>query len=333
MLPCRDAAETLPETIASLRAQSYRDFTVAAVDDGSTDATGAILADWAGDDPRVTVISRPAESVTIAANHAIAASRSPLIARMDADDIAHPRRFEVQLDYMRAHPDLAGCGTHVEMFSSNEVGSGYRRYERWINAVETTAELERAVTIESPIANPSMVIKASVLRALGGYRDVGWPEDYDLVLRVIAAGARLANVPGEPLLRWRIRPDRLSLTAKEYNAAAFRRCRVHFLREVFLPPGRPIVVWGAGKVGKPIARELIRQGTTVTGFVDLDPRKIGQEIHGASVWSPDEFGTKLESKSQPYVLAAVGTPGVRDEIRKALDELGLDEITDYRFCA
>lgn len=333
VLPCRNAALTLPEAIASLRAQTFEDFTVAAVDDGSTDATGEILAAWAAADPRVTVISRPAESVTIAANHAIAASLSPLIARMDADDVALPRRFEAQLAYMRGHPELAGCGTHVEMFSADEVRSGYRRYERWINAVESPEEVERAVTIESPIANPSMMIKASVLRALGGYRDVGWPEDYDLVLRVIAAGARLANVPGEPLLRWRVRPDRLSLTAKEYNAAAFRRCRVHFLREVFLPSDRPVVVWGAGKVGKPLARELIKQGTPVEGFVDLDPRKIGQEIHGAPVWSPAEFGLKLEPGPRPYVLAAVGTPGVRDEIREALDELGFDEIADYRFCA
>lgn len=332
ILPCRDAAATLPETIDSLRAQTFGDFTVAAVDDGSTDATGSILADWAAADPSVTVISRPPESVTIAANHAISASRSPLVARMDADDIAHPRRFEAQVEYLAGHPELAGCGTHVEMFSAGEVRSGYRRYEGWINSIDSPDDVERAVTIESPIANPSMMIKSSVLLALGGYRDVGWPEDYDLVFRVLAAGARLANVPGPPLLRWRVSKGRLSLNDPAYSPAAFRRCRVHFLREAFLPPERPVVVWGAGKVGKPLARELIRQGIPVTGFVDLDPRKIGQEIHGAPVWSPAQFADRL-TQHRPYVLAAVGSPGVHGEIRDALAALGFGELRDFRFCA
>jgi len=175
------------------------------------------------------------------------------------------------------------------------------------------------------------------MHAVGGYRDESWPEDYDLVLRVLAAGGRLANTPGVPLLRWRVRPDRLSLESTAYSPEAFRRCKVHFLRESFLPGTRPVVVWGAGRVGKPLARELIQQGIEVAGFVDLDPRKIGQTIHGAPVWSPAEFASYTENakrpEERPYVLAAVGSPGVRGEIRDALVNLQMEELTDFRFCA
>jgi hypothetical protein len=261
---------------------------------------------------------------------------------MDADDVAHPERFERQLAHLDAHPGLAGCGTHVELFSAGQIHSGYRRYERWINGIETPEDVRRAALVECPIPHPTLVLKTSVYHAVGGYRDMGWPEDHDLVLRILAAGAGLANVAAEmPLLRWRIREDRLSLTSPAYTPAAFRRCRVHFLREVFLPLGRPVVVWGAGRVGKPLARELIRQGTPVAGFVDLDPRKIGQEIHGARVLSPAQFTppggreptSPADSPARPYVLAAVGSAGVRGEIRQALGERGYEELRDFRFCA
>ena len=92
------------------------------------------------------------------------------------------------------------------------------------------------------------------------------------------------------------------------------------------------MVWGAGRVGKPFALELRRQGVVVTAFVDLDPRKIGQEIHGAPVLDPDGFGA-LTRAADPYVLAAVGSPGAREEIRAALGSLGLREIADYRVCS
>jgi glycosyltransferase involved in cell wall biosynthesis len=362
LLPCRDAATTLPETIASLRAQTYDDFEVIAVDDGSTDATGELLTRWAADDPRVTVVEStaarnsdtarqaaaadktPASRLVAALNQAAAAARAALLARMDADDVAHPDRLAAQLAFLEKYPDLAGCGAHVELFSRAEIRSGYRRYERWINAIETREDVERAALIECPLAHPTLVLKKTVFDALGGYRDMGWAEDHDLVLRILAAGARLANVPGEPLLRWRIREDRLSLTSPAYTADAFRRCRAHFLKHAFLPPERPVVVWGAGRVGKPLARELIRQGTPVAAFVDLDPRKIGQEVHGASVLAPREFAARAARAdsppdaatafaARPYVLAAVGSRGVRDDIRAVLAQHGFAEIADYRFCA
>lgn len=337
LLPCHNAAATLRETISSLDAQTLPDFETIAIDDASTDETRLILEAWAARNPRVRVVRGPGQGIVPALQQAISKSRGVLLARMDADDIAAPGRLAMQVRLLDREPALAGCGVHVELFPADGVGSGYRRYEAWLNSVDSVEDVNRNVFIECPIAHPTLVLRRSVMLAVGGYRDMGWPEDYDLVLRVLAAGGRLANVPGAPLLQWRVRPDRLSLVSTAYSPGAFRRCKVHFLRESFLSGERPLVVWGAGRVGKPLARELIQQGIDIAGFVDLDTRKIGQTIHGAPVWSPSEFASQIPTaerpEGRPYVLAAVGSPGARKGIRDALLDLGLKELRDFRFCA
>ena len=194
--------------------------------------------------------------------------------------------------------------------------------------LSTADELARDLFVECPIAHPSMVVRAEAYRRVGGYRRRGWPEDYDLVLRLHARGMRMGNVP-ELLLHWRVTPARLSARSEAYSPAAFRRCKVHFLR-TFVPEGRRLVVWGAGKVGKGFARELVRQGHEIEAFVELDPRKIGQRLHGAPVVEPAALSSRFR---RSYVLIAVGSPGARREIREALCELGFEELRDYRAVA
>jgi len=342
-LPCRNVAPWLPECIESLGSQSLRDFEVVAVNDGSQDETGSILRKWSARDGRVRVIELRDDEVTPstdarlggglvrALNTAVRASRAPFLARMDGDDTARPQRLERQRELLSRRSDLAACGTAVELFPRDAMRGGYERYETWLNGLSRPADLARDLFVECPIAHPTLMIRRSVMWALGGYRDAGWPEDYDLVLRLHAAGMRAANLP-DRLLRWRVRPDRHSLSAERYSAASFRRCKVHYLNHAFLPEGRPLVVWGAGRVGKALARELHSQGSRVAAFVDLDRRKIGQEIHGARVLDPAAFENWL-SRDQPFVLAAVGSAGAREAIRESLQGMGRREIEDYRVCA
>lgn len=331
LLPCRNAAPWLEECLDSLFAQSLPGFEVIAVDDGSSDGTLALLQSVASGQRRLRVLDGEGKGLVAALNRAAAEAAAPLLARMDADDVAHPDRLLAQVEFLACHTPVAACGTAVRLFPESSLGSGYRRYETWLNGLTDERQVLADLLVECPIAHPTLVIRKSVFRALGGYRDLDWPEDYDLVLRLHAAGMRAANLPRQ-LLDWRVHPERHSLRSERYAPQAFRRCKVHFLRAAFLPPGRPIVVWGAGKVGKPLARELLRQGSPVAAFVDLDPRKIGQEIHGAPVLAPHGVEV-LARDSNPYVLAAVGSPGAREEIREALDAIGLTEIDDFRVCS
>ena len=324
LLPVRDAAPYLPECIASLRAQTFEDFEVLAVDDGSTDDSVQILSAWATEDPRVSVIRQAHGGITKALEAGRARARGRYLARMDADDIAEPVRFAEQFALLEGRPELAGCGAGVRYFPRAEVRGGARRYEEWINAIRTPEDVERNLFVECPLAHPTFFLRRSAVAEVGGYVDRGWPEDYDLLLRLWRSGARLAAVE-RVLLRWRIRDDRTSVRNDSYTAGAFRRCKVHYLLDTLARERDGVVIWGAGPIGKAFAREVQEQGGTVRAFVDLDPRKIDQCIHGAPVIPP----SRVDEYRESLAVAAVGQEGARERIRAELESAGWKEVTDF----
>lgn len=324
LLPCRDAAEHLPAAVDSLASQTFRDFEVIAIDDGSRDATPDHLAGWASRDPRVHLVRSDPRGIVPALRDALRLASGEIVARMDADDIAEPTRLERQLDLLDARPEIAACGVGVRYFPRPAVRDGALRYERWLNSLTEPDELARDIFVECPIAHPALMVRREVLLSVGGYCDMGWPEDYDLILRLWATGHGLANV-GEVLLLWRESMGRASRTDPRYSADAFRRCKVQFLRQTLLNDRDGAVVCGAGPTGKAFARELQRQGVEVLAFVDLDPRKIGQQIHGAPVIGADE----VHRYRGALGFAAVGSEGARSRIRAMLTGSGWEEGRDF----
>ena len=320
----RDAAPYLPECIASLRTQTFEDFEVLAVDDGSTDESPQLLSAWAAEDSRVTLVRQAPRGIVHALEVGRNSARGRYLARMDADDIAEPMRFAGQLALLEGRPDLAGCGAGVRYFPRTEVRGGGRRYEDWINAIRTPDDVERNLFIECPLAHPTFFLRADVVAGVGGYVERGWPEDYDLLLRVWRSGGRLAAVD-QMLLQWRIRGDRTSIRHESYTPDAFRRCKVHYLLDTLARDRDGLVVWGAGPIGKAFAREVQQQGGTVRAFVDLDPRKIGQCVHGAPVISP----SGIDRYRASFAVAAVGQEGARSQIRAELESASWKEVTDF----
>jgi hypothetical protein len=243
---------------------------------------------------------------------------------MDADDVSEPGRFAAQRALMESDGALAGCGARVRLFPRGAVRDGARRYEAWLNASSTAEEVAREIFVECPLAHPTFFLDAAAVAAAGGYRDRGWPEDYDLLLRLWRGGGRLAKVP-EPLLRWRERPGRLQRTHAAYAPEAFVGCKVHHLARSLLRGRDGVAVWGAGPVGKTFARALAEAGVAMRAFVEVDPRKIGQEIHGAPVLDTPA-GLALDGVLH---VAAVGQPGARETLRELLSGGGLQEMRDF----
>ncbi len=298
------------------------------MDDGSTDDTAALLERWAANDDRVRVLHQERTGLPEALQAGARVCSGDLIARFDADDVAHPRRFAEQIELLSRQCDLAAVGTHVRYFPRESVGWGARRYERWLNGLVHAESLARDIYVECPLAHPSAMFRRSALEEIGGYRSNGWPEDYDLILRLHTAGARLANVP-KVLHFWREREGRVSRTDSRYSARAFRECKVHHLLDDQLRGRHSVAIWGAGRVGKAFARALAGAGVRIGAFYDIDPAKIGQTVYGAPV---REVARALRPGGE-YLLVAVGAVGARELIRSQLGAAGLREPEEYRCVA
>ena len=331
LLPVFDAGPYLAECLDSLEAQTFGDYEIVAVDDGSADDSGAILVSRARADPRLVVVTRPHEGLIAPLNAGLELCRGDLIARMDADDVAHPRRLEMQVDALAGDPDLDVVSSLVRHFPDSAVGQGFRVYEEWLNSLVEHDEIVRDRFVESPLAHPSVTLRRRSLTALGGYRDLGWPEDYDLWLRLIAAGSRVRKIP-EVLLYWRQHEGRLTRTDRRYAVERFLACKARHLVEGPLHGVSRVVVWGAGQTGRRLSKHLIRGGAPVEAFVDVDPAKVGRTLRSRPIHGPEDLPELLEPKGGVPVVTAVSSRGARTLIRERLGSLGLTETRDF-WCA
>lgn len=325
LLPFRDAADTLREAIESVLAQQRIDaLEVLAIDDGSRDASFAIACAIAEREPRVRVLRTGGAGLVRALELGRRHARGRWIARMDADDVSLPRRLATQVAELRARPRVGALGARVELFADDgAIGEGMARYVSWQNGLVSASEHARDLFVESPLCHPSVVLRREALDEVGGWREVGWAEDYDLWLRLDAAGWELAKVP-EVLLRWRHRPSSATFTSPLYSPDALRRARAAFLAPKLVARGRAVMIWGAGQTGRRLARALETHGVRASGFVDIDPKKIGRTARGVPIEAPDAL-----VRGAATVVVAVGARGAREEVRGHLITRGFVEGDDF----
>lgn len=324
LLPVRDAGAPLRECLDSLAAQRLEDYELIAVDDGSRDGSGERLLERARRDPRLQVLRTPPRGLVPALASALERAGAGLVARMDADDVAHPDRLALQVARMEDEPGLDVLGCRVELVPAVEGGGeGMRAYVEWSNRLLDHQAIARERFVESPLVHPSVVIRAGALRRLGGWRELPGPEDYDLWLRGLEAGLRFAKLP-QVLLGWRDSPGRLTRTDPRYAPERFLQTKLQALLRGPLA-GRAAVVWGAGPIGKHWGRALAAAGVRVSAFVEVDPRKIGALIHGAPV-VPLEAVAGL---ADALHLGAVGQRGARERLRAEAARRGLADGREF----
>ncbi|MBO8140705.1 MAG: glycosyltransferase [Firmicutes bacterium] len=327
VMPVYNGLPYLARAVESLRRQRGVELEIVCVDDGSTDGSREWLARAAAADPRVRVVLCPHNGIVAALNAGLAAARYPLIARMDADDVAHPDRLRLQAALLEGDRSLGVVGTQVRSFPDRAVSPAFRNYEAWNNCLTDPDRIGREIFIESPIVHPSAMYRRDEALELGGYRALPWAEDYDLWLRYHQAGYRLGKVP-RVLLGWRMRPNRLSFADPRCARRAFIHCKAHFLARDARVRAGPVVVWGAGMTGRRLGKALLREGVEIAAFCDISPGKIGRTVFERPVLPVESV-----KDADAFVIAAVGAPGARQDIRARMAAWGRREGADYLFVA
>ena len=219
-----NAQRYLAQTLDSLLAQTLRDFELIVVDDGSNDGSLSVLREYEANDARVRIISRPNTGIVGALNDGLAAAKGQFIARMDADDISMPDRFEKQTAFLSEHPECVLVGSQVLLMDPE----GATLSPKWDTEYTHEGIDQAHLKGRWPLVHPTIMVRRDAFKRIGGYRsEYQFLEDLDLFLRL---AAKLASLP-DPLLHYRLHPGSICHTREkdqdllrpELEAEAYKR--------------------------------------------------------------------------------------------------------------
>jgi glycosyltransferase involved in cell wall biosynthesis len=200
-MPVYNAERYLAAAVESILAQSFRDFEFLIINDGSTDDSQAILERYAVADPRIRLVSRENRGLVATLNEMIGLAKGDLLARMDADDVALPDRFEIQMAYLREHPEVVCLAGDCQAIDEH----GWYLFD-FKRPSGNAAIQERMLIGDNCIMHPSVILRRSAVLAVGGYcEDVKWAEDLDLWLKLGEIGE--IAVVDHQVLKYRIHSD------------------------------------------------------------------------------------------------------------------------------
>lgn len=204
VMPAFNADRYLEEAVDSILAQTFTDFELVVVDDGSTDRTREILEGYARRDARLVVVSAVGKGFVDALTTGVATARAAWIARMDGDDRSTPDRLQRQWDFLQATPEVGLLGSTVQVIDSLGQRLHMIRYPLADPVIRLTLRHAPA------FAHGAVIMRRDDLAAVGGYSAGAHPaDDYDLWCRLVAHGVRAANID-QPLYEYRLNEQGIS---------------------------------------------------------------------------------------------------------------------------
>ena len=199
ILPVYNASEFLLEALESITNQTFTDWEMIAINDGSTDNSLEILQEYAKKEPRLRIISRENRGLPRTLNEGIELAQGEYIARMDADDISLPDRFEKQLTFLfKKNLDL--CGTQYITFGE---------FERVINNPITVEGCKLGLLFNSVLAHPTVLGKTKIFKRFNYNENFSCAQDYELWTRMVINGVKICNL-NEILLKYRMTKNQIT---------------------------------------------------------------------------------------------------------------------------
>ncbi len=324
LMPVKNAAAFLNECIDSIINQSWSSWELIAVHDHSYDDSLKILHQYDGQDPRIKVLENKGHGIIPALQLAFQQSKGTYITRMDADDIMAEDKVELMVRALWEKGENSLAVGHVEYFSHSELGDGYKKYASWLNGLTQSGSNFSEIYKECTIPSPCWMTSRSDLVRCGGFFSEIYPEDYDLAFRFKKAGLSIAPV-NKTVHKWRDHPDRASRNDPNYKDNGFIQVKIQHFLEQELSPKSKLVIWGAGRKGKQVARSLLKREVPFTWMTD-NLKKIGRKIYGILLRSSNEM-CSIEPSQVIVAIAAIESLALID---KTIEEN--EQHAFYRFC-
>lgn len=279
--PFKNAAETIAETAQSILAQTHTNWEWILINDHSNQDESTALKNFLTD-PRIRIFQNEGSGIVDALVTAEKQIRGEFLTRMDADDVMPHTKLELFLHALMTTSVQIVTGK-VQYFSVDQpVSSGYRQYQDWLNARSEQQDFYTQIYRECPVASGNWCMRTSDHFSCGGFADLHYPEDYDLVFRWKKAGFQILGIDQLTHL-WREHPLRTSRTSENYAQEAFFRLKI---REFVSQEGKqlPIAVLGTGQKGRLTAKNLMEQGCEFV-WISHEPEKFPQGIYGQQISS------------------------------------------------
>lgn len=320
ILPFYNAEKTLKTAAESILNQTFRDFELLLVNNNSTDASLQIAEELAKTDARVRLLNETKPGVANAMNCGLSYASGELIARMDADDMAHPERLAKQIDFLEQNRSIDFVGCEVKYVPHQENTAGFRRFVKWANSFHSSSEIEINRFIEIPIVNPTILFRRELYEKYGGCFDGDFPEDFEMQLRYLDAGAKMAKLP-EPLLEWHDYSTRLTRTDERYSTEAFFKTKAAYFRkwsEQNNPFHPKIWIWGAGRKTRQRTVFLEQEGLKIQGRIDIKASKTNTL-----------FYQDIPAPGKLFIVSMVTNAGAGKKIREFLIQRNYAEGKDF----
>lgn len=253
IMPVYNGEKYIRDSVNSILKQTYQDFELVIINDGSTDRTKFIIDQYAETYPKVKVFHCEHKGVSAAANFGMENSTGEYIARLDSDDKAVPERLAVQVKFLDEHPDIDLAGSYFKAFHVNG------RVQDIVIAT-SNEELQRILPQYNQMGHSTIMMRRSVLDKVGMY-DTSFTlaEDYEFYLRVIEKG-KIANIP-QFLVYYRFHPEQATTRSTETQKAGERARQMARERkkkaEVVIPA--PVIAEPAQEVIQEPVVEVIKK--------------------------------------------------------------------------
>lgn len=329
IMAVKDTAPYLHDCLDSILAQTYQNWELIAVNDHSTDDTPEILDFYSKKDSRIRVFDSGDKFKLIPTLQVgYAQAKGELINRMDSDDKMPDYKIEVLVSEWLKHGKgnvIAGGTQHF--VDEGKVGDGFIKYENWLNEVARSNTHYQEIYKECVIPSHCWLIHKEDFDKAGAFDPNIYPEDYDLCFRFYKLGLKIIGLD-KILHFWRDRSNRISRTWDEYKDNRFFDLKVRFFYELDRNIKRPLVLWGAGRNGKDMAKLLLANNDTFHWMCDNE-NKIGKDIYGVILQHHNE----IEEVEKPQIIIVVSSIEGKKEIKELLHQLNKKPIEDYWFFA